>query len=442
LPRLSLINWTKHLQAIFKTFFLMVKDLFEKRVSNMGPIGSEAHYSHHYYSFPKLSGPLGPYMTFGGQRMLNWSLNDYLGLANHPEVLKSDAEAAAETGLAYPMGARMMTGNTDLHEELEKQLAEYVGKEDAFLLNFGYQGVMSAVEAMVDPKDIIVYDAESHACLIDGVRLHKAKGGKTYTFKHNDMESLEKNLIRATKLADEQNGGILVVTEGVFGMSGAVGSLDKIAELKKKYSFRLLVDDAHGFGTMGETGSGVPEFHGVQDAVDIHFSTFAKSMAMVGAFVAADHNIIMYLKYNMRSQTYAKALPIAMVKGAIKRLELIKANPQFKEKLWTIVKALQNGFKERGFDIGVTESCVTPVFLHGDYNLGIVTNLIRDMREKMNVFCSIIVYPVVPKGVILLRIIPTASHTLEDVSYTMECFEEVQRRLKAGEYASETPAVA
>ena len=408
----------------------------------MGPIGSEAHYSHHYYSFPKLSGPLGPYMTFGGQRMLNWSLNDYLGLANHPEVLKADAEAAAETGLAYPMGARMMTGNTDLHEELEKQLAEYVGKEDAFLLNFGYQGVMSAVEAMVDPKDIIVYDAESHACLIDGVRLHKAKGGKTYTFKHNDMESLEKNLIRATKLADEQNGGILVVTEGVFGMSGAVGSLDKIADLKKKYSFRLLVDDAHGFGTMGETGSGVPEFHGVQDAVDIHFSTFAKSMAMVGAFVAADHDIIMYLKYNMRSQTYAKALPIAMVKGAIKRLELIKANPQFKEKLWTIVKALQNGFKERGFDIGVTESCVTPVFLHGDYNLGIVTNLIRDMREKMNVFCSIIIYPVVPKGVILLRIIPTASHTLEDVSYTMECFEEVQRKLKAGEYASETPVVA
>jgi glycine C-acetyltransferase len=420
----------------------MVKDLFEKRVNNMGPIGSEAYYSHHYYSFPKLSGPLGPYMTFGGQRMLNWSLNDYLGLANHPEVLKADADAAAETGLAYPMGARMMTGNTDLHEELEKQLAAYVGKEDAFLLNFGYQGVMSAVEAMVDPKDIIVYDAESHACLIDGVRLHKAKGGKTYTFKHNDMESLEKNLIRATKLADQQNGGILVVTEGVFGMSGAVGSLHNIAELKKKYSFRLLVDDAHGFGTMGETGSGVPEFHGVQDAVDIHFSTFAKSMAMVGAFVAADHNIIMYLKYNMRSQTYAKALPVAMVKGAMKRLELIKANPQFKEKLWTIVKALQNGFKERGFDIGVTESCVTPVFLHGDYNLGIVTNLIRDMREKMHVFCSIIIYPVVPKGVILLRIIPTASHTLEDVAYTMECFEEVQRKLKAGEYAGETPVEA
>jgi glycine C-acetyltransferase len=413
----------------------MVQDIFEKVVNNMGPIGSQAHYSHHYYSFPKLTGPLGPYMTFNGTRMLNWSLNDYLGLANHPEVRKVDAEAAAETGLAYPMGARMMTGNSDLHEELEKKLAAYVGKEDAFLLNFGYQGVMSAVEAMVDPKDVIVYDAESHACLIDGARLHRAKGGKTYTFKHNDIDSLEKNLIRATKLADNQGGGILVVTEGVFGMSGAIGSLDKIVALKEKFQFRLLVDDAHGFGTMGKTGSGVPEHFGVQAGVDIHFSTFAKSMAMIGAFVAADHNVIMYLKYNMRSQTYAKALPMAFVKGAIRRLELIQSNPQFKDNLWTIVKALQDGFRERGFDIGVTESCVTPVFLHGDYNLGIVTNLIRDMRENMNVFCSIIVYPVVPKGVILLRIIPTASHTLEDVSYTMTCFEEVQRKLKAGEYA-------
>jgi glycine C-acetyltransferase len=413
----------------------MVQDIFEKVVNNMGPIGSEAHYSHHYYSFPKLTGDLGPYMYFNGTKMLNWSLNDYLGLANHPEVRKIDAEAAAETGLAYPMGARMMTGNSDLHEELEKQLAEYVGKEDAFLLNYGYQGVMSAVEAMVDFKDVIVYDAECHACLIDGIRLHRAKGGKSYTFKHNDMESLEKNLVRATKLTEEQSGGILVVTEGVFGMSGAVGSLDKIVAFKDKFKFRLLVDDAHGFGTMGKTGSGVPEHHGVQDGVDIHFSTFAKSMAMIGAFVAANHDIIMYLKYNMRSQTYAKALPMPFVKGAIKRLELIKNNPELKDNLWMIVKSLQNGFKERGFDIGVTESCVTPVFLHGDYNLGIVTNLIRDMRENMNVFCSIIVYPVVPKGVILLRIIPTASHTLEDVNYTMKCFEEVQRKLKAGEYA-------
>lgn len=413
----------------------MAQDIFEKVVNNMGPIGSHAHYSHHYYSFPKLSGDLGPNMVFKGQKMLNWSLNNYLGLANHPEVREADAQATADYGLAYPMGARMMTGNSDLHEEFERQLAEYVGQEDAFLLNYGYQGVMSAVEAMVDMKDVIVYDAESHACLIDGVRLHRAKGGKSYMFKHNDMESLEKNLVRATNLANEQGGGILVVTEGVFGMSGVVGSLDKIVALKEKYSFRLLVDDAHGFGTMGKTGSGVPEHFGVQEGVDLHFSTFAKSMAMVGAFIAAKKEIIMYLKYNMRSQTYAKALPMPFVVGGLKRLELIKKHPELKDRLWVIVNALQDGFKKRGFDIGATTSCVTPVFLHGEYDLPTATNLIKDMRENMGVFCSIVVYPVVPKGVILLRIIPTAVHTLEDVEYTMNCFEKVQEKLKNGEYA-------
>jgi glycine C-acetyltransferase len=412
----------------------MVEDIFDKVANNMGPIGSHAHYSHHYYSFPKLSGELGPYMTFNGKKMLNWSLNNYLGLANHPEVREADAKAAEEYGLAYPMGARMMTGNSELHEEFEKQLAEFVGKEDAFLLNYGYQGVMSVVESMVDFKDVIVYDAESHACLIDGVRLHRAKGGKTYTFKHNDMESLEKNLIRATKIAEEQGGGIMVITEGVFGMSGAVGSLDQIAEFKKKYKFRLLVDDAHGFGTMGETGAGVPEHFGVQDAVDLHFCTFAKSMAAIGAFIAAKKEIIMYLKYNMRSQTYAKALPMPFVLGGMKRLELIKKNPQFKDQLWTIVKALQDGFRSRGFNIGNTTSPVTPVLLQGDYDLPTVTNLIRDLRENMAIFCSIIVYPVVPKGVILLRVIPTAVHTLEDVEYTMNSFEVVKQKLTDGAY--------
>ncbi len=412
----------------------MAADIFEKVVKNMGPIGSHAHYSHHYYSFPKLSGELGPYMTFNGKKMLNWSLNNYLGLANHPEVREADAQAAAEYGLAYPMGARMMTGNTDLHEEFEGQLAEFVGKEDAFLLNYGYQGFMSAIEALVGIHDIIVYDAESHACLIDGVRLHRAKGGKSYTFKHNDMESLEKNLIRATKMAEETGGGILVITEGVFGMSGAVGSLDKIVELKKKYNFRLLVDDAHGFGTMGKTGAGVPEHFGVQKEVDVLFCTFAKSMAAIGAFVASTKEVIMYLKYNMRSQTYAKALPMPFVKAGMKRLELIKKHPEYKDKLWEIVRALQNGFRERGFDIGVTTSPVTPVFLHGEYDLPVVTNLIRDLRENMGIFCSIIVYPVVPKGVILLRVIPTAAHTLEDVEYTMKHFEIVKEKLTTGQY--------
>jgi len=416
----------------------MAQDIFDKALNNLGPIGSQAKLlnSHHYYSFPRLSGELGPYMGFMGKRMLNWSLNNYLGLANHPEVRQADAEAAAEYGLAYPMGARMMTGNTELHEQFEKQLAEYVGKKDSFLLNYGYQGIMSVVECIVDRKDVIVFDAESHACLIDGIRLHKAKGGTYYQFAHNDMESLEKNLVRATKLADEQGGGILVITEGVFGMSGKVGSLDKIVEFKKKYNFRLLVDDAHGFGTMGETGAGVPEYFGVQDQVDLHFCTFAKSMAAIGAFIAADPEVVMFLKYNMRSQTYAKALPMPFVVGGMKRLELMKNHPEFKENLWTIVRALQEGFRKRGFDIGDTTSPVTPVFLQGNYDLPTVTNLIRDMRENMGIFCSVIIYPVVPKGVIMLRIIPTASHTLEDVEYTMDCFEKVQTKLQAGEYAS------
>jgi glycine C-acetyltransferase len=330
----------------------------------------------------------------------------------------------------------MMTGNTELHEQFEKQLAEYVGKKDSFLLNYGYQGIMSVVECIVDRKDVIVFDAESHACLIDGIRLHKAKGGTYYQFAHNDMESLEKNLVRATKLAEEQGGGILVITEGVFGMSGKVGSLDKIVEFKKKYNFRLLVDDAHGFGTMGETGAGVPEYFGVQDQVDLHFCTFAKSMAAIGAFIAADPAVVMFLKYNMRSQTYAKALPMPFVVGGMKRLELMKNHPEFKENLWRIVRALQDGFRKRGFDIGDTTSPVTPVFLQGNYDLPTVTNLIRDMRENMGIFCSVIIYPVVPKGVIMLRIIPTASHTLEDVEYTMNCFEKVQTKLQAGQYAS------
>ena len=415
----------------------MAKDIFDKTISDLGHIGTQAKLlnSHHYYSFPRLTGELGPYMEFNGKRVLNWSLNNYLGLANHPEVRQADTEAAAQYGLAYPMGARMMTGNTTLHEDFEKELATFVGKKDSFLLNYGYQGVMSVIECIVDRRDVIVYDAECHACLIDGIRLHKAKGGEYYKYVHNDMESLEKNLIRATKMADERGGGVMVITEGVFGMSGKVGSLDKIVELKKKYSFRLLVDDAHGFGTMGATGAGVPEHFGVQDEVDLHFCTFAKSMAAIGAFIAADPEVVMFLKYNMRSQTYAKALPMPYVLGGMKRLELIKNHPEFKENLWTIVNALQDGFRKRGFDIGDTASPVTPVFLHGNYDLPTVTNLIRDLRENMGIFCSVIIYPVVPKGVIMLRIIPTASHSLEDVEYTMECFEKVQAKLQAGEYA-------
>jgi glycine C-acetyltransferase len=411
-------------------------DIFEKVINNMGPIGQHASFAHHYYTFPKLTGEIGPHMNFMGKKMLNWSLNNYLGLANHPEVREADAKAAAEWGLGYPMGARMMSGNSDLHETFEKQLATFVGKEDSFLLNFGYQGVMSVIDSMTDRHDVIVYDAESHACLIDGIRMHI---GKTYKFNHNDMESLEKNLQRATRLIEENGrGGILVITEGVFGMSGNLGKLDEIVALKDKYNFRLLVDDAHGFGTMGETGSGVPEYFGVQDGVDLHFSTFAKSMASIGAFVAARKDIIMFLKYNMRSQIYAKALPMPLVVGGMKRLEIIQKHPALKEKLWTIVNALQNGFRSHGFDIGETKSPVTPVYLQGKYDAIGVTRLVKDLRENLGIFCSAVTYPVIPKGQIILRIIPTASHTLEDVDYTIEAFTKIKEKLMSGAYSSDT----
>jgi glycine C-acetyltransferase len=411
-------------------------DIFQKVAANMGPIGTAAvqFKSHHYFSFPMLTGPIGPNMIFNGKKVLNWSLNNYLGLASHPEVLKTDAEATQEYGLAYPMGARMMSGNSLLHEQFEQQLAEFVQKEDSFLLNYGYQGIMSVIECMVDHRDVIVYDAESHACIIDGIRLHKAKMGTYYKFNHNDMDSLRKNLVRATKLAEEKGGGVLVITEGVFGMSGQVGLLDQVVALKKDFNFRLLVDDAHGFGTMGANGRGAGEAMNCQDGIDLYFSTFAKSMAAIGAFIAAPKDIIMYLKYNMRSQTYAKALPMPYVIGGMKRLEMIKTQPELRENLWKIANALQDGFRKRGFDIGGTTSPVTPVFLHGDYDLTVVTNLTRDMRENMGIFCSIVVYPVVPKGTLMLRIIPTSAHTLEEVEYTLTCFEKVQSKLKNGEY--------
>ncbi len=424
-------------------------DLFEKLRKNLGPIGSSSKEfsGHHYFAFPKLEGELGPHMQFRGKRMLNWSLNNYLGLANHPEVRKADAEAAAEWGLAYPMGARMMSGNSDLHEELEQRLAKFVGKEDSFLLNYGYQGVMSAIEAVVDHRDVIVYDAECHACLIDGIRLHKAKLGEYYKFNHNDMASLEKNLQRAERKAAEKGGSILVITEGVFGMSGKVGSLDQVVALKAKYEFKLLVDDAHGFGTMGATGAGVGEMQGCQDGIDLYFSTFAKSMAAIGAFIAGDHDIIMYLKYNMRSQTYAKALPMPYVVGAMKRLDLIQQHPELREKLWENVRALQNGLRARGFNIGDTTSPVTPVFLRSEEG-GVIeaAAMVRDLRETHGVFCSIVVYPVVPKGVIMLRVIPTSAHSLDDVDYTLNIFSKVAENLKNGVYkqvvAAPTPEEA
>ena len=408
-------------------------DLFEKLRMEAGPLAKYSHLPDDYFFFPKLEGDIGPWMTFNGRKVLNWSLNNYLGLANHPEVRKADSDATAQFGLAAPMGARMMSGNSVNHLKLESELARFVGKEDAMLLNYGYQGVVSIIDALVDRKDVIVYDAESHACIIDGVRLHL---GKRFVYTHNNMESLEKQLERATRLAEETGGGILVITEGVFGMSGNQGNLKGVVEMKKKFNFRLLVDDAHGFGTMGKTGAGVGEEQGVQDQIDLYFSTFAKSMASIGAFVAGSKAVLKYLRYSVRSQIFAKSLPMPLVLGALKRLELLQTQPDLKGNLWTIVHAMQNGLRERGFQIGSTTSPVTPVLFKG--GVGEAANMAMDLRENFNIFCSVVIYPVVPKDVIMFRIIPTAAHTLEDVKITLEAFSQLKTKLDSGVYRQES----
>ncbi|MBN1789147.1 MAG: aminotransferase class I/II-fold pyridoxal phosphate-dependent enzyme [Bacteroidales bacterium] len=407
-------------------------DIFDKIKKSRGPLGQYQQIAHGYFMFPKLEGEIGPRMRFRGKEVLNWSLNNYLGLANLPEVRQADAEAAKEFGMAYPMGARMMSGQTTKHEELEDQLAAFVGKEDAFLLNYGYQGMISIIDSLLGRNDVVVYDSESHACIVDGLRLHI---GKRFVFPHNNMQNLEKELERATKMAQETGGGILVITEGVFGMAGDLGNLKAIVELKKKFDFRILVDDAHGFGTMGKSGAGTGEHFGVQEDIDLYFSTFAKSMAGIGAFIAGQEDVINFLRYNMRSQTYAKSLPMPMVIGALKRLELIRTRPEIREKLWTIVRALQSGFKAKGLNLGNTESPVTPVFLSG--SVPEATNVVIDLRENYKIFCSMVVYPVVPKDVVMLRIIPTSAHTLQDVEYTVNSFAEIQEKLKAGKYKSD-----
>ncbi|MBC2844926.1 aminotransferase class I/II-fold pyridoxal phosphate-dependent enzyme [Winogradskyella flava] len=406
-----------------------MKDLFEKIYRDKGPLGKWASQAEGYFVFPKLEGEISNRMKFQGKEVITWSINDYLGLANHPEVRKVDAEAAAEYGSAYPMGARMMSGHTDLHEQLQNELAAFVSKEAAYLLNFGYQGIMSTIDALVGKDDIIVYDVDAHACIIDGVRLHM---GKRFTYKHNDVASLEKNLERATKMAEQTGGGILVISEGVFGMRGEQGRLKEIVELKKKFNFRFLVDDAHGFGTLGKTGAGAGEEQGVQDDIDVYFATFAKSMASTGAFIAGDQEIIDYLKYNLRSQMFAKSLQMTLTKGALKRLDMLRTMPELKENLWKIVDALQSGLKARGFDIGTTQSCVTPVYLKGSIPEAMA--LVKDLRENHGIFCSIVVYPVIPKGLILLRMIPTATHTLEDVRETLDAFDAIRDRLENGTY--------
>lgn len=404
-------------------------DVFDKLVKDGGPIGQHMDRAHGYFAFPKLDGPLGPRMQFRGKDMIVWSLNNYLGLVNHPEVRKADTEAAAKYGMGNPMGARMMSGNTAQHEALEKVISEFVNREDTMLLNFGYQGIMSCIDALVNRRDVIVYDAESHACIVDGVRLHM---GHRYAFKHNDITDFEKQMHRAKEMAAKNGGGILVITEGVFGMDGEQGILKEIVALKKKFEFRILIDDAHGFGYMGPTGAGADEAQGVQKDIDLYFSTFVKSMGSIGAFISGPKNVLKYLRYNVRSQIFAKSLPLVIVEGMLKRMEMVKTMPELREKLWANVKRLQEGLKQRGFDIGNTNSPVTPIYMKGD--VPEATAMVMDLRENYHIFCSIVVYPVIPKGDIIYRLIPTAAHSFEDVDQTLEAFEATKKKLDAGAY--------
>ncbi len=409
-------------------------DIFDRiKQDEGGPLGQYRKRAHGYFMFPKLEGMVEPYMTFNGEKVLAWTFNNYLGLANDPEIRKVDAEAAEKWGLAYPMGARMMSGHTSLHEQLEKELAEFECKEDAYLFNFGYQGMVSTIDALMTRHDVIVYDSEAHACIMDGVRLHM---GRRIVYPHNDIERCEKALQRATKLTQESGGGILLITEGVYGMTGGLGCLDKIVELKKKYNFRILIDDAHGFGVMGANGRGTSEHFNVMNEVDLYFGAYAKSMACIGGFISGPKEVINFLRYNLRSQIYAKSLPMAIVEGCLKRLDMVRKGNDRREQLFKVTRALQGGLRERGFDIGVAEACITPVFLKGD--VPEATNILVELREKYKIFCSVVVYPVVPKGVIMYRLIPTAAHTMEHVEYTLNAFSEIKAKLEAGAYKGST----
>jgi len=410
-------------------------DIFDRIKANRGPLGNYSEVAEGYYIFPKLEGELSNRMMFQGKETIMWSVNNYLGLANHPDVRKSDAEAAEKWGLAYPMGSRMMSGNTEMHDELERELADFISKEAAVLVNFGYQGIMSSIDCLLSRRDVVVYDAGCHACIVDGVRMH---AGKRFVFQHNDIDSCEKQLQAATKVAEESGGGILVISEGVFGMRGDQGKLREIVALKQKYNFRLMVDDAHGFGTLGKTGAGAGEEQGIQDDIDVYFATFAKSMGSVGAFLAGDKDMVQYLKYNMRSQIFAKSLMMPVVQSALVRLNMLRTMPELKDKLWSNVNKLQSGLKAAGFDIGNTNSCVTPVYMKGSVEEAM--RLVYDLRENHRIFCSIVVYPVVPKGIILLRLIPTSVHTFDDIDETIEAFKAIQIKLQNNAYKQEAVA--
>ena len=395
-------------------------DLFDKLETRPSPLGEFTSNGYGYYTFPKLDGPIGPEMKFNGKDVVVWSVNDYLSVGNHPRIREVDKNAAEKYGLSAPMGARLMTGNSDEHEALERELADFIHKPKALLLNYGYQGIMSVIHSLVDRNDFLIYDELSHACIVDGKQLAMAEKS---VFKHNDMESLEKQLKRASKKL-KPNSSILVVTEGVFGMTGDLGKLKEIIALKEKYPFRLLVDDAHGFGTLGHDGSGAGTQLGCHDGIDIYFGTFAKAVALIGAFVAAEPRVIEFLKANTRSQIFAKSLPMPIVVSARERIKLIRKNPQWREQLWENTKKLRSGLVELGYNVLPSESPVTPVLTEGSTDLA--QTIMREMREEHGVFVSGVAYPVVPKGVVLLRLIPMAGHTDAHIEKTLKAFEAIK----------------
>ena len=411
----------------------MQTDIFARRLTEKTPLSRHAATIEGYFSFPKLEGPIGPRMGLNGREMVCWSLNNYLGLSNHPEVREADAAAAAEYGMGYPMGSRLMSGDTELHDELERQLSEFVGKEATMLLNFGYQGAFSIVDALLDRHDAVVYDKDVHACTYDGIRMQTCH---RFSFRNNDLAHLEKQLIRATEATEKSGGGILVLIEGVYGMGGHQGKVAEVVALKEKYNFRLLLDDAHGFGVLGETGAGTGEAQGCQDGVDLYYSTFTKSMSTMGAFISGGLEILEHMKYTVRSQVFSKTIPMPVIVGALKRLDMIRTRPELRERLWKNVHSLQAGLYDHGFLDGniLGESCITPVFLkHDDYVESVA--MVCDLRDAYGIFTSIMVYPVVPKGTMMLRLTATALHTERDIDETLHGFTKVREKLAAGFYS-------
>lgn len=395
-------------------------DLFDKLQGRPGPLGEFTSDGYGYYTFPRLEGPLGPVMKFNGKDVVVWSINDYLGIGGREDVRKFDGEMAARHGLSTPMGARLMTGNTTQHEKLEEELADFVHKPSALLLNYGYQGIMSVIHALVDRNDFLIYDELSHACIVDGKQLAMAE---KFVYKHNDIESLEKQLERAHRKA-KPDSSILVVTEGAFGMTGDLGNLEEIVALKDKYPFRLLVDDAHGVGTMGEDGSGTGTHLGCHEGIDIYFGTFAKAFALIGAFVATEERVKEFLKANVRSQIFAKSVPLPIVESVRKRLKMIRNNPEWRDQLWENTKKLRQGLIDIGYNVMPAECPVTPVLTKGSTE--VCQDIMRKLREDHGIFVSGVAYPVVPKGTVLIRLIPTAAHNDEHIKKTLKGFRAIK----------------